>query len=53
MAQESRGNMEKRDRIAGGFSDFLSGIPKSRLPGLREREKAAGLLERLLVEKNI
>lgn len=53
MAQESRGNMEKRDRIAGGFSDFLSGIPKSRLSGLRGREKAAGLLERLLVEKNI
>ncbi|WP_275564703.1 hypothetical protein [Acetatifactor aquisgranensis] len=35
------------------FTDFLSGIPKSRLSGLRGREKAAGLLERLLVEKNI
>ena len=45
MAQESRGNMEKRDRIAGGFYGLLVGdtkIPASRTAGAGKSGRAVG-----------
>ena len=45
MAQESRGNMEKRDRIAGGLYGLLVGdtkIPASRTAGAGKSGRAVG-----------